>query len=146
MYRAKCKLKSMSPVSFSKRFEDKPKEKADWEYELKTWQKKVHTNEDGEVIIPSSMFKGALTNAAMVSGENIPGKGKSTYTSRFKAGVIVENDIPLGIRPNQLDFEDVFVDSQGGRGGPQVLKRFPIVKEWDSEGMGGRINLHSDFE
>jgi len=123
----------MSPVSFSKRFEDKPKEKVDWEYELKTWQKKVHTDGDGEVIIPSSMFKGALVAGAMVSGENIPGKGKSTYTSRFKAGVIVENDIPLGIKAKDLDYEDVFVSSQGSRGGPQVLKRFPVVKEWEGE-------------
>jgi len=133
MYRAVCQLKSISPVSFSRRFEDKPKEKIDWEYEQKTWQLRAHADRDGKVIIPSSMFKGALTSAAQISGENIPGKGKSTYTSRFKAGVIVENDIPLGIKLKELDYEDVFVDSQGGRGGPQVLKRFPVVKRWEGE-------------
>lgn len=133
MYRAKCSLKSISPVSFSRRFEAKSKEKPDWEYELKTWQKKAHTNGDGEVVIPGIMFKAALISGAKLSGANIPGQGKATYTSRFKAGVIVENDINLGIKPKELDYEDVFVDSQGGRGGTQVLKRFPVVKNWKGE-------------
>jgi len=132
MYRAKCYLKSISPVSFSRRFEDKRPDTEDpEEYEKKTWREKAHYNGDGEVIIPAEMFKKALVNAAKIRAENIPGKGNATYTSRMKAGVIVENDIPLGIKKDQLECQGVFVDSQGGRGGTQVYRLFPIVREWE---------------
>lgn len=134
MYRAKCHLKSVSPVSFSRRFEDKPDKKLDpWDHQKKNWRNRVHTNGNSECIIPAMMFKGALVNAAKISGENIPGKGHMTYTSRFKAGVIVENDLCLGIKKAKVGYEDVYVDSQGGRGGSQILKRFPKIREWEGD-------------
>lgn len=135
MYRAKCQLKSISPISFSRRYEDKaPKDEDPWEHEEKTWRGKLHVNGDDECIIPAVMFKNAFVNAARLLGERVGGKkmGPSVW-KRCQSGVIVENDLPLGIKKDEVDYEDIFVDSQGGGGGAQVLRRFPVIKEWSGE-------------
>lgn len=136
MYRAKCYLKSASPISFSRRFEDKRDQTKDpWEHEQETWRLKLHTLDENEVYIPGIMFKNSLSNCARILAETIPGKGKNTYRSRFESGVIVENDLPLGIKAEEVDFEDVYVSSDGKKGGssPQVLKRFPKIDSWEGE-------------
>jgi len=74
-------LKSISPYSQSKHHMT-PKlsrEQAD-DYEKRTWPEKLHINEDGNVIITPMTFKNCLSNAAQFISEQIPGKGKSTYT------------------------------------------------------------------
>lgn len=139
MYRTKCYLKSASPVSFSRRFENKADRTKDpWDHEQETWRLKLHTLDGDEVYIPGIMFKNSLVNTSRILAENIPGKGKNTYRSRFESGVIVENDLPLGIKAKEVEFEDVYVSSDGKKGGssPQVLKRFPVINSWE-----GQINV-----
>ena len=65
MKTAICKIKSISPLSFSKHVsvEKLPKELAK-DYEARTWKERTHYDEKGEVFIPGSMFKNSLSEAA----------------------------------------------------------------------------------
>lgn len=135
MFTVKCLLKSASALSIARRFEDKPdlEGKSPWEHEVENWKRKLHATSDGEVFIPANMFKNSLVSAAKIMAEKIPGRGRNTYASRFESGVLVEDDLPLGIKVDDVGYEDIFVDSGGkkGGGGPQVLKRFPKIDNWE---------------
>ena len=128
MFRAKCYLKGASPLSFGRRYEDeRPKDVDPWEHEVKTWRERVHTNSDNECIIPALMLKGALVSVAKLLGDKIKGSSGQKYWKPLKAGVIAENDIPLGIKKDELEYEDVYVTQRG----QQIRRRFPIIREWE---------------
>lgn len=135
MFRVKVLLKSASALSIARRFEEKPnlQGKQQGEYEMENWQRKLHVTSDGKVYIPANMFKNSLVNGVRISAEKIPGKGNNTYTSRFESGVIVEDDLSLDITVDDVGYEDIFVSSDGKKGGssPQVLKRFPKIDNWE---------------
>ncbi len=59
------------------------------DYEARTWRERLHVTEGGFVFIPPIAFKNCLAEAAKFLGIQIPGKGKSTYTKHFEAGVLV---------------------------------------------------------
>src|SRR5690606_36093282 len=96
MKTAICKLRSLSPVTFGKfhQTEKLPRELHD-AYEQRTWREKLHYKPDGTVYIPGAMFGNCLREAARFLSEPIPGKGKSTYTKHFDAGIIVHENIDL---------------------------------------------------
>lgn len=76
--------------------ETKPAKETHGEFEARTWQRRVHTDEkDGGVIIPSMAFQNCLAEAAKFLAKPIPGKGKSTYTKHFEAGVIVPESMKI---------------------------------------------------
>lgn len=83
MKTAVCKLVSVSPYSQSRHYttEKLPKESAR-DYEARTWRDRAHINEDGFVFIPPMAFKNCLSEIAKYLSEQIPGKGKATYTKR----------------------------------------------------------------
>lgn len=87
---ATCKLESLSPYSQSRYHETEKlnKEQPD-DYRKRTWREHLHYNKDGAVYIPPMTFKNCLSEAAKFLGVQIPGKGKSTYTKHFEAGVLV---------------------------------------------------------
>lgn len=64
------------------------------DYEARTWQNRLHYDDDG-VYIPAMMLKNTIAAAAKFLSISIPGKGKSTYTKHFEAGVLVTEKIAL---------------------------------------------------
>jgi hypothetical protein len=128
-------LKSVSPYSQSRHYttEKLDKELAK-DYEARTWRDRLHVDNNGEVYIPPMSFKNCLSEAAKFLGIQIPGKGKSTYTKHFEAGVLVTDALSLGIKAADVKGEWLFVPSDGIRGsGKRVDKCFPVIHEWAGE-------------
>lgn len=135
MKTATVQLRSVSPYSQSKHYttEKLPKELPK-DYEARTWRDRLHTTDSGEVFIPPMSFKNCLSEAAKFLGIQIPGKGKSTYTKHFEAGVLVTDALMLGINAADVKGEWLFVPSDGVRGsGKRVDKCFPVIHEWAGE-------------
>lgn len=137
MKTAIVKLASISPYSQSRHYTDEvealPKEsKAD--YETRTWMHRCHVTDDGFIFIPPMSFKNCLSEVAKYLAVQIPGKGKSTYTKHFEAGVLVTEPVVLDIKHADVQGEWYFVPASGKRGdGKRVSKKFPIIKEWSAE-------------
>jgi hypothetical protein len=135
MKTATVSIKSVSPYSQSKHYttEKLPKELAK-DYEARTWQDRLHSTEDGNVFIPPMSFKNCLSEAAKFLSVQIPGKGKSTYTKHFEAGVLVTDALVLPIKKDAVKGEWLFVPSDGIRGsGKRVEKCFPVIHDWSGE-------------
>ncbi|HXA25630.1 MAG TPA: hypothetical protein VNW90_25405 [Acetobacteraceae bacterium] len=133
MPQAICRLKSASPISFS-RHHGTPKKtrEQDMDYEERTWREKAHYDEQGMVYIPANMISSTFKASALYLGMKIPGKGTSTYTKHIDAGVIVLEGIDLGVHKDALEEERLFCSANGKRGGSRRVKRiFPIVRRWE---------------
>lgn len=132
MKKATVILKSISPYSQSRAYDVPKKEKENHgDYEERTWRNRCHTDKDGMVYIPAMAFKNCLSEAAKYLGIQIPGKGKSTYTKHFEAGLQVVDNVPLGIHIDAIQGEKLFVPSDGIRGsGKRVFKTFPYIPDW----------------
>lgn len=132
-------LESASTYSQSK-FIQAPKldkESAD-AYEKRTWRERMHINEAGNVVIPPMSFKNCLSEAAKYLSIQIPGKGKSTYTKHFEAGILVTEPLDIGIKAADVPGLWLHVPSDGVRGGSKrVLKCFPTIKAW-----AGPVTFH----
>lgn len=129
-------LKSCAPYSQSKHYQTEklPKELAR-DYESRTWRDRLHVDQDGHVFIPPMSFKNCLSDAAKFLSIQIPGKGKSTYTKHFEAGVLVVDALVLPIKKDDVPGEWLFVPSDGVRGsGKRVEKCFPVIHQW-----GGKV-------
>jgi hypothetical protein len=132
-------LRSIAPYSqsrahFTPRLD---KERPD-EYEERTWRERLHATDDGRVFIPPMSFKNCLSEIAKFLSEQIPGKGKSTYTKHFEAGVLVMEPLVLDIKKADVPGEWLFVPADGRRGsGKRVRKCFPVIREW-----GGDVTFH----
>ena len=127
-----ARLKSTSPYSQSRHYEvpTLPKEGKD-KYEERTWRERLHTDENGNVFIPPMAFKNCLSEVAKFLGEQIPGKGKSTYTKHFEAGLLVMDPVKLPDKKDEVQGEWLFVPADGKRGsGKRVKKCFPVIAEW----------------
>jgi len=132
-------LESVSPYSQGKYHgtEKLPKETSS-DYEKRTWPERLHINKSGNVFIPPMAFKNCLSEVAKFLSIQIPGKGKSTYTKHFEAGVIVTEALELQIKKDDVPGEWLFVPSDGVRGsGKRVEKCFPVINNW-----GGDVTFH----
>ena len=132
---ARVWLESSSPYSQSK-FYDTPKlsKELPKDFEARTWRDRLHVDDKDEVFIPPMSLKNCLSEAAKFLGIQIPGKGKSTYTKHFEAGILVVDNLKLGIKKQDVDGEWLFVPSDGKRGGgKRVQKCFPIIRSWKTE-------------
>ncbi len=128
-------LKSATPYSQSRHYTDDvpklPKELAK-DYEERTWMYRLHADEKG-VFIPPMAFKNCISEAAKFLGEQIPGKGKSTWTKHFEAGILVVEKIHLGMQRADVSHEWLFVPADGVRGsGKRVNKCFPVIHSWEA--------------
>ena len=135
MKTATVTIRGVSPYSQSKHYttEKLAKENAK-DYESRTWRDRLHVTDDGSVFIPPMSFKNCLSEAAKFLGIQIPGKGKSTYTKHFEAGVLVTDAMILPIKKEEVKGEWLFVPSDGVRGsGKRVDKCFPVIHEWGGE-------------
>ena len=101
-------------------------------HEERTWREKCTANEKGEIVIPAMAFKQALDGVAKRLGDQIPGKGKSTYTKHFVGGVICEEDVVLpGCRKEDCPSITISANSDGVRGsGKRVDRTFPQWPKW----------------
>lgn len=128
-------LESAAPYSQSRKHDTPKKDKETHEdYEQRTWREKCSTNDDGEIVIPAMAFKQALDTVAKRLGDQIPGKGKATYTKHFKGGVICEADVPIGYRKEDVPSITISANSDGVRGsGKRVNRTFPQVPKWAGE-------------
>jgi len=128
-----CKLKSASPYSQGRHYSvDKLPKELPKDYEARTWRERMHVTPEGFVYIPAMQFKNSLEAAAKYSGKQIAGKGKSTYTKHFEAGVMVLEHLVLPIKKDDVTPEWLFVPSDGIRGsGKRVEKCFPLIQSWE---------------
>jgi hypothetical protein len=142
---ATATLESISPYSQSKHYDvqrlgratgsatESPKD-----HEARTWRERCHTDNDGHLFIPPMAFKNCLAEIAKYLSVQIPGKGKSTYTKHFEAGVMVLDGLVLPVKKDDVAGEWLFVPADGRRGsGKRVEKCFPVVREWT-----GKVQFH----
>lgn len=125
-------LESTAPYSQSKHHQEPKLDRENaQDYEARTWRSRMHVNDKGEVFIPPMAFKNCLSDAAKFVSIQIPGKGKSTYTKHFEAGLMVLDEVSLGVKINKVEGEWVFVPSDGRRGGTtRVAKCFGKIPSW----------------
>lgn len=140
-----AELQSISPYSQSKHY-DTPKEQrgtgseteSSRDYEARTWRERCHVNGDGVVFVPPMAFKNCVSQIAKYLSVQIPGKGKATFTKHFEAGVMVLDELSLGIKKVDVEGEWLFVPADGVRGsGKRVSKCFPLIREWK-----GSVTFH----
>jgi hypothetical protein len=126
------KITGTTPLSFGKYVQvEKEEKESHAAYDLRTWRERMHYDVNGEVFVPPMMFKNALSGAAKYRSEQIQGKGKSTYTKNFEAGVMVTEPMMLGINKNEVQVESILVPADGRRGGTtRVVKNFPKIETW----------------
>jgi len=104
------------------------------DYEARTWRNRMHVTDDGHVFIPPMAFKNCLSDVAKYLSLQIPGKGKSTYTKHFEAGVLVCDPLVLPDIASEVAGDWVSVPSDGMRGGgKRVEKCFPIIPKWSGQ-------------
>jgi hypothetical protein len=129
---AECKLKSASAYSQSRFIrEKKNKDETHAAFEERSWKERSHWGSDGKLFVPPMCFKNCLSEAAKYKSIQIPGKGKSTYTKHFEAGVLVVEQLVLPVTKDTIEHEWLHVPSDGRRGGTtRVEKCFPLVREW----------------
>ncbi len=129
---ATCTLESVSPYSQSRKH-DEPKlakEGAD-DYEHRTWRSKLHVTEDGHVFIPPMAFKNCIDECAKFLSIQVPGKGKSTYTRHFEAGILVIDGLVLAAKAADIPGEWLWMNADGVHGSGKRVKRcFPLIKDW----------------
>jgi hypothetical protein len=128
-------LKSASAYGQSKAIlEKKSRDETHDQFEERTWKQRCHVDKDGIVFIPPTAFKNCLSEAAKYKSIQIPGKGKTTYTKHFEAGVLCVKPVSLGVHIDDVDGLRLHVPADGKRGGgKRVWKTFPFIPEWESE-------------
>ena len=128
----KVELKSVSPYSQSRHYETPKLEKESAaDYEKRTWKERCHVDGTDHIFIPPMSFKNCISEAAKYLSVQIPGKGKTTFTKHFEAGLLVADPLVLDITKEQIQGEWYFVPADGKRGGgKRVMKCFPVILEW----------------
>ena len=130
-----ARLKSASPYSQSRHYVREPEqgEGQDDAYR-RTWRNHLHVDKDGAVYVPPTALKNCLSEAAKFLSISIPGKGKATFTKNFEAGILVAKPATLGIKASDVQYEALFLPSDGRRGGgKRVLKYYPVIPEWEAD-------------
>lgn len=136
---ASVTLQSRSPYSQSRpHIVEKLNKENPKDYEERTWKERLHTDSQGNVFIPAMAFKNAIAEVARFLSIQIPGKGKSTYTKHFEAGVMILQPCALlnpstgePIHKDSVRGDWVFVPADGVRGsGKRVWKCYPIIDSW----------------
>lgn len=134
---ATVKIEGVSPYSQSRHHNTPAQEKEGKDaYARRTWREFCHYDRQGRVVIPPMAMKNALAESAKFLSVQIPGKGKSTYTKHFEAGVLVTDPAPIGITKDEItdrNMESLFLPADGKRGsGSRVMKYFPVFPEWSA--------------
>lgn len=100
-------------------------------YDARTWRAKLNTDtRDGKptVIIPAHGLQQCIAAAAKYSKRQIPGQGKATWTAKFLAGIMLDQDPALNIDPATVSVVTISANADGVRGsGKRVVRRFPQI-------------------
>lgn len=108
------------------------------EFDARTWRQRMHVTDKGNVFIPCTAFKNALSEAAKYMSLQIPGKGKATYTKHFESGVLCTDNLVLPLKADEVEGERLFVPADGKRGsGKRVFRIFPLILQWE-----GKVTFH----
>jgi hypothetical protein len=139
MHVAMAVLSSVSAYSQSKVImTEKPDKETHKDFEARIWRERLHIDDKGQVFIPPMSFKNCIAEVAKFLAIQIPGKGKSTYTKHFEAGVLVVEPLVLPLRKDDVQGEWLHVPSDGRRGGTsRVWKCFPVIPKWS-----GKVTFH----
>lgn len=131
MKKAVFTIVGISPLRMSKYIQDqRPKDKPFDEWERESWPKRAHVR-NGQVFIPATAIKNTISAAAKYANESIKGCGKQTYTKKFEAGVMVVDDMFIGVSESDITGEWLHVSADGRRGGStRVMKCYPTFNEW----------------
>ncbi|MAT51521.1 MAG: hypothetical protein CMK32_10100 [Porticoccaceae bacterium] len=131
--KAICRLKSASPYSQGRFIQsEKSRDETHADFEKRVWKERCHVTKEGNLFIPPMCFKNCLAEAAKYKSIQIPGKGKSTFTKHFEAGILVVEPLVLDTKIDDIHGEWLHVPSDGRRGGSKrVEKCFPLVQNWD---------------
>jgi hypothetical protein len=134
MKTAVLKLTSVSPLTQSRKHnEPKLEKELDAAWDERTWKKKAHIDEKGRITIPAFAIKCAVVAAAKYSGDQIPGKGKSTWTKKFQCGLIIPEDAVTNRTEKDLQKIIINANADGVRGsGKRVERRFPQLTSWEA--------------
>ena len=126
-------MHGQSPISFSKHIQSvKNTGEAHDAFEARTWRERCHTDADGMVIFPGMAIKNMLADTAKFLGEKVAGRGQSTFTKHFEAGIMVVRNLEFGVHVDDVDGETLFVPSDGKKGGgSRVEKCFPVLSKWE---------------
>lgn len=134
MKTAVIKLTSAAPLTQSRKH-DAPKlekELAD-AYEQRTWKNKAHVNDDGRVEIPAFAIKCAVVAAAKYAGDQIPGKGKATWTKKFQCGILIPENAVTDCTVDDITPVTINANPDGVRGsGKRVFRTFPQLRKWSA--------------
>jgi hypothetical protein len=136
MKRVVASFQSLSPYGQGRKYETpKLDREIPEDYEHRTWRDRCHVDESGHVFIPAMAFKNCVRDVAKYLSQQIPGKGKSTYTKHFLQGILVLEGLLLPITKDQVEGTWVFTSSSGKPGGegPRVYKCFPTIPQWSGE-------------
>jgi hypothetical protein len=127
-------LKSVSPYSQSKKYDaEKQQGESHDDFYRRTWRGHLHTDDSG-VFIPPMSLKNCVSEGAKFLSISVPGKGKSTYTKHFDAGILVVRPVHLGLKADAIECEKLFLPSDGRRGsGTRVNKYYPIIHSWSAD-------------
>jgi hypothetical protein len=123
-------LKGVSDMSQSRQHEVPALEKESKDaYEIRTWREKLHYDKQtGQINIPQMALKQALTDSSRMLGFQIPGRGKSTYTKHFEAGVLCVENFPIDRFKDEINPARIWCNANGVRGpGKRVVRYFPII-------------------
>ena len=128
-------IEGVSPYSQSKAIQSvKNTGEGHDDFELRTWKERLHVNDAGNVFIPPMAIKNMLSDCARFLSETVSGKGKSTWTKHFEAGIMVIQPADIGVKADSVIGERLFVPSDGKKGGgTRVWKTFPLIKAWKAE-------------
>ncbi len=127
-------IRGLAPYSQA-RMHDTPKleKEAMDAYEQRTWREKSNYDRDGIIYIPAMALKQAMDAAAKKLGDQIPGKGKSTYTKYFVADVICAANASLGVHKDDVPSVTINANADGVRGsGKRVKRTFPVIDQWEA--------------
>ena len=135
-FQASFTIVGKSSLQFNKAFPDE-KETGELhkDFEERIWRERAHKTEEGQLYIPGMAVKNMLSLAARYLSESVSGKGKSTYTKHFEAGVMVNDDFMLDSSIKDIEGQWIYVPSTGKKGdSTRVWKCFPVLRQWKATG------------
>ena len=137
MKTAICNLEGAAPYSQSRVLRTPKNNRENSEdYEKRVWRDRIHSDSDGNTFIPPMAFKRSIESAARYLSEQIPGKGKATYTKHFLSGILVQEGLPLNIKKDDVTGKWYFLSStgkKGSEGGTMVWKCYPEFHKWKGD-------------
>lgn len=136
MLEAVARIKGISPMGQSRAIQSKRDTgEGHDDFEERTWRERMHVDNAGIVYIPPMAIKNCLSDCARYLSESVPGKGKSTFTKHFEAGLLCLEPASLGVKASDVPATRLFVPSDGKKGGSsRVFKNFPTIAEgWEAE-------------